>query len=507
MKHLSLVLFALLAFAAPSSAQQPDAVYHLLRQHWTVNADGSSDYNCRKELQLFRNRAITAYADKGETFIVYNPAFESLAINESYTIRKDGTKVPTPANAFVEQLPSSCTSCGRYSGLKEMVVVHTALEYDATIVLDYTIHRRSSVLEQSVVLSRDCPVRKYEIIVDLPGDMPFTATLNGLASKQGRCKSDGHRLHYVAKNIPQNYRDSYLPLDPSALYPVLSFSTQAQLPVRFPEIEPLPEAQDLLYNLDNADTLEFLQSVADWVADNVGYNPVSLSLANYRAASAHEVWYSNCGSAAEKALLLAAILRQAGFPSAAPVAGAIECGTLDRFEVSAPELSKVLVPMGELVYELSPLHRRPIRLQGVAVDEQRELFVRDTLQWHTDVASAAYRSMRLPFKSAWNPALIAPSRKAPVALSPSLEGFEYVIALPDSSHLVGGPVSISRAITNVGRLSVNIVEQNGVVHASGELQITPSASTLKPTGRRYKQFRAMLAEWETSRTLLIKQTR
>ena len=76
MKKILFIAALLSTFHFPLStlkAQQPDAVFKLLRHEWTLNADGSSDYHYRHEVQILRNRALTAYADKGETFVVYNP--------------------------------------------------------------------------------------------------------------------------------------------------------------------------------------------------------------------------------------------------------------------------------------------------------------------------------------------------------------------------------------------------------------------------------------------------
>ena len=93
----------------------------------------------------------------GETFITYNPDFQELIINEAYTIRKDGSKVETPRNAFNPMLPEGCTKCERLNGIRTMVVTHTALEYDAVIVLDYTIRSKNfsngSVIGRSLVSS------------------------------------------------------------------------------------------------------------------------------------------------------------------------------------------------------------------------------------------------------------------------------------------------------------------------------------------------------------------
>ena len=89
MKHTAAFIIAIAAFMSllPCAVAQtlPDAEYNLIRRTYTLNEDGSMDIRYRKELKLLRNRAITAYADKGETFIEYNPAFEELTINECYT--------------------------------------------------------------------------------------------------------------------------------------------------------------------------------------------------------------------------------------------------------------------------------------------------------------------------------------------------------------------------------------------------------------------------------------
>ena len=136
MKKYIIVLVALVM--TNIAVAQHDANFNKIKRTYTVNDDGTVDYNYRKELKVISLRSF--FSVYGETFIVYNPEFQTLRINESYTVRKDGSRVTTPQNAFVEQLPSNCTNCERYSGMKEMVVVHTALEYGATIVLCSQLH-------------------------------------------------------------------------------------------------------------------------------------------------------------------------------------------------------------------------------------------------------------------------------------------------------------------------------------------------------------------------------
>ena len=62
----------------------------------------------RSELTLFTHAAMNGLY--GESFIVYNPAYQELKIHESYTRQKDGKIVKTPENAFVEVLPAAAAS-------------------------------------------------------------------------------------------------------------------------------------------------------------------------------------------------------------------------------------------------------------------------------------------------------------------------------------------------------------------------------------------------------------
>jgi len=85
-----------------------DAVYIQLSKTFTLNSDGSVDYNYVKKLKLQTYRSF--HSLYGETFVVYNPEFQSLKINEVYTIMADGKKVPSPSNAFNEVLPGAAAN-------------------------------------------------------------------------------------------------------------------------------------------------------------------------------------------------------------------------------------------------------------------------------------------------------------------------------------------------------------------------------------------------------------
>ncbi len=466
-----------------NSLHAQDAEYNLIRRTYKVNADGTTDIGFRKEIKLLRNRAITAYADKGETFILYNPATEKLIINESYTIRKDGSRVQTPSNAFVEQLPSQCQNCGRYNGIREMAVIHTALEYDCIIVLDYTIHREGTYLDEKVIFSEDCPVKKYEVIVDATD---VSSTLSGVKDLQ-----DGHSLHIVATGLSQKYIDSYLP-SATELYPYLRF-TCGKRPVDLTESEKLPQAQNIVSELYDHDPLKYATNIRDYVFDNINTTDFPLSLVGYRTSTASETFSSNCGTPADKKRLTAAMLREAGFAA----------------EERERDIAVTLKEEGrDMTYILSTTGKRSARLDGAAIDEQRTITVVDTLPWTGSVIGGGYKQMTLPAERegiAISPAQLTSTRKAPLKVRNCNESYQYLILLPRTpKHLLAGePVDINYKEKGIGSIRISIKQNpGGGIEVTRELTIDVENGIV--TAKQYKAFRKMMQDWDQYRTIVIK---
>ena len=210
MKKIIFITAILFSFTC---AQAQDAVYKQLRYDWTVNADGTSDYHYRHEVKILRNRALTAYADKGETFVTYNPDIEDLTINEVYTIRENGSRVDMPQNAFIYQLPSQCADCGRFNHIRELAMIHTGMEYNCVIVVDYTIHRRYNLLNITLPLVKECPIEHLEVNISMPTDMNLDVQLNnpGLFPFNPTVNQTANSYSLKASNIAQNYNEAYMP--------------------------------------------------------------------------------------------------------------------------------------------------------------------------------------------------------------------------------------------------------------------------------------------------------
>ncbi len=476
--------------ATMQAATQPDAEYNLIRRSYTINADGSMDIRYRKELKLLRNRAITAYADKGETFIEYNPAFEELTINECYTIRPDGSKVVTPPNAFVKQLPSGCADCGRYNGIREMAIVHTALEYNCIIVLDYTLHRKSGLLAERFNLQTDCPVKRYEL--DYPG-MP-----------------DSMRLH---TNLPQTINEPYMKRR-------VRYDVEFQignLPQYTAETA-LPEARNLLQSLKRETDLQTVTAIRDWVVDYVTLNKIDLARVDYRMTPAAEVFRSNCGTALDKLGLLAAMLNEAGFdarilnesmPSLLEEPFVVELEIDNEwYDLTATDKER-MVPALKTMSDLDCIKGDPILVCPWRITAKNPLTYDTILQ--PDTMPGGYLHYTLPatpFDNYYSPANLPPTRTSNVWIGEPLLGdgpalqyaCRYTIQMPGHLRLVGGDRKIQYEIPGVGSIKVVIRKEGGKLLAYKELVVIPS----EITPEQYSAFRRLIIDWESSNELMFK---
>lgn len=74
----------LVLVAAPKSEAQFDR----LVKTYTLNPDGSQEFRVQKQLTIYTHAAMNSLY--GETFIVYDPSYQELKINDSYTRQADG---------------------------------------------------------------------------------------------------------------------------------------------------------------------------------------------------------------------------------------------------------------------------------------------------------------------------------------------------------------------------------------------------------------------------------
>ena len=480
---LAAAIFSIFSFQFSTlKAQQPDAVFKLLRYEWTLNADGTSDYHYRHEVQIERNRALTAYADKGETFVVYNPDLEELTVNEVYTVRPDGSRVEMPQNAFIYQLPSECADCGRFNHMRELAMVHTGMEIGCTIVVDYTLHRKYNLLYESIPLQRECPVEKMEIVVDnrMNGmEVSFdTLGKDYLAPLGLDVRRVGTSTTYTLRNVPQAPREAYMPED---IVPVLRIFNGT--PDYTPAFDKAPfDNYDIVVpSTPNQSAHSYVTFLRDYVVDYIHLNDIHPSHLGYTHATPAQVWASGCGTPTDKAVLLAAILNNEGY-----VARVIGGGS-----------DMVGVMIDTVEYLLDVRHKTPIEVNGEARDEVTPCRIEQTMENMPPLDSidgSFYRfAIQMPQNNVslpdvrWLPA----TRVTPLVAAACDYSDNLSYPLPKGVKLAGPKVEQQLDFPGIGSVKIVICQKGKKLLVQRALVLEKSLVPAKD----YPQYRQLLALW------------
>lgn len=487
MKKILFIAAILSVFSLTAKAQQPDAVFKLIKHEWNVNADGTSDYHYRHEVQIMRGRALTAYADKGETFVVYNPDIEELTVNEVYTIQADGRRVDMPKNAFIYQLPGECADCGRFNHLRELAMVHTGMEIGCVIVVDYTIHRMYNLVNEELQLMRECPVERYEASITVPDGQELNVQFNEgseyltYAVEQ---KQSTTSYSLVARSLPQRPGEPYMSEDILPTLRLMNGTPEWTPTFDEPAFNGATDAMG--QTMVSRNDRENLEAARNFFIDNIHLNDIDPKHVGYTHATAAETWQTACGTAADKANLLAAVLRAEGY----------------RARVVGANMDKVGVMVDTLEYTLDVRHRTPLALIGEAKDEV------DSILTATTVSNPKLDTLEGGF---FNLNIAAPyntldTRRLPMQRTMPLKAkachldLSTTYMLPKGMKMVGSTVLVKKAYTGVGNLEVSIKQSGKKLIVNRRLVL--ENSTIAP--KDYAAYRDLLATWQSYDKVLLR---
>jgi hypothetical protein len=306
-----------------SQDENYDAVYLKLKKEYTLNPDGSMDYRYTKQQKLQTYRSF--HNLYGETFIVYHPDFQSLKVNEVYTIMADGKKNPSPANAFNEVLPGFAANAPAYNKLREMVITHSGTERNAILNLDYVLHSKKGFypcLMGNELLCETEPVKELTFIIRVPSDTKLNYSVLNIKTVPVVAKVDNFQVYtFTFTNVPAISTEEFQK-GGNDLYPKILFSTSESRPRLYGEfLKQAAFSYGLNADMKNtvaaisADTKEktdILVKFQEKVINELRLYPIPLKYTGYTCRTPQETWNSNGGTAAEKAVLLTALLKEAG---------------------------------------------------------------------------------------------------------------------------------------------------------------------------------------------------
>lgn len=344
---IGLLLIVLASCSSPLTKEQKeaDAVYLKQVKEYTLNADGSYAYHYYHKLLYNTYNSINRFY--GETFVVYNPAYQTLKVNKSETTMNDGKLFCSPQNAYNEVLPSSAADAPAYNNLREMVITHVGLERGSVVELDYEIQTKAGFvpfLSDKVCLSESSPVKELEVIVRVPkGEKLNYNILNQPAGLSIKMTTKGEFDVYSWKSYNLNATNhESLQSEGLTAYPTLLFSTK-DLTSAFEYIKTnlaqnfTPDEYALKLQKSDLKGWDKVELIRSYVASSINTYGVSPIVTGYRFRSPNDVWKSNGGTEGEKAILLSLMLKNAGFNANVAVAGypvffSIEVGNLSSFD-------------------------------------------------------------------------------------------------------------------------------------------------------------------------------
>jgi hypothetical protein len=335
---LNLIFFFILQIAVlKAQTESYDAEYLKLVKEYTLNPDGSYDFHYHKEIKLLTY--FSFHRLFGETFIVYNPEYQELKINESFTVMADGEKIVAPANAFNEVLPGFARDIPACNHLREMVVTHTATEVGCVITLDYTIKTKAGFLPfffGSEDIEDIVPIKSLSLVVKIPSaaSLQFRVhnfcedpDLNGFRGGLNNHEESGQKIYmWDFRNVPAL---SHSPNQDPEQKVCLLFSTSKDMMYAYFafvnqdafKAEPGAEISKRVDAAikDKKSDLDKILALQEVVIDELKLADIPLIYTGYKVRTPAAVWQSANATSLEKAILLAEMLKLANI-NACPVA-------------------------------------------------------------------------------------------------------------------------------------------------------------------------------------------
>ena len=511
-----IVTLAMLILAFPVKAAS-EAEFGKLSKAYTLHADGSQEMRVQKELTLFTHAAMNRVY--GESFIIYNPEFQTLKIHDSYTRQKDGTIVKTPENALLEVLPSAAADALAYNGLKEMVVVHTGLELGATIYLDYSVVTRPGYLPELDVCEQVeelSPIREYVFSLSVPESKPLHYEwLNGKAAPVVKTADGMKTVTWTLKNVqPRPYSlEVSLPAGNVQAVVASTYASKADaLKVIKQQLESNEkDVSELAQKLTaSAQTTEQKKELLTAYVEGLGNCRLTLSQTGYRLRPVSEVIRSAYGTEAEKAALLVALQQAVGIR--AEIKAAFP-KTEDKDAAGLAAVSGLFVTNKGIAdiqnfVSVVDLNAQPIILEQVSHVVSRT----DTLRVSDKTGKAladGYRKFDLPqARGGWasyDGRVTALNTTRPVNLLLRYlpdEAYTYIIKIDEGMKPVVVPTN--KKIEN----AVGIMEVT-VKKAEDEIEIIRTLKLKKQliTPDEYPAYYRLMAEWmDTNGNSLLFQT-
>ena len=521
-----------------------DGTFKSIVSEYTLAPDGSITQRVSKVLKY--NTHHSFFSLFGETFVVYNPEFQKIKIDTSYTIQKDGTVITTPQNAFNNVLPSIAAKAPDYNKLTELVITHTGLELDATAYLEYTITTEagaySSLDIDEVIGVAGADIDKYQVIVNVPEG---TTLRWSLTDSKVKPTVKGGRYTWTFTGIKSAKGEANTP----AGYDGVPHLAATTAPTLADNLMPLSiETRDLRrapadYLKDAKSEKERAEAIQKYIVNGLASCKVQPYYTANCIRQCGRVMETAYGTDAEKALAMAKLMRAEGLQAQAVVAfpaiqevktirnvseyavlcndviysvSSLGCSSLrwqsSHYEVYNLAGEKVEMPASDTEISLSAnvtLSAQKATANGeytvtpARTANKKETFGEETKPYET----SGYVIYKFPVPASecidkWGLNKLSKERHAAFSIPYKVnETYEYTISLDGVKSVTK---DIAKSLKNsVGSVDISIINKDGKLVVKRSIALN---MTVIPVNK-YKEFLAIMRLWnnDSTRKVVVKK--
>ncbi|PLX22572.1 MAG: hypothetical protein C0599_06100 [Salinivirgaceae bacterium] len=302
MKYIFLIISAFIFVNA--QAQQSDATYLKIHKTYVINEDGSYDYTYTHQLKY--HSYISFHRKYGETFVIYDPDYQSVKVQECKTTMRDGKVVKAPDNAFNEVLPRYAEHSGAYNHLRELVITHTGLEQEALVDLTYTIHSDTmpaGFLSGKESLVYSSPVKELKLTFKVPANVELSFEGNK-GQKVFNENGDQKVYTFIYNELPANIKFTRAGGEAAS---VLYFNQGKKLETQLISLmnsELKPDNYDKTFGPVVKENMDEVMRIQRKMVKEMRTIHVPLTFQKLPVPSIKAIQLNNSGTVIEKALLL-----------------------------------------------------------------------------------------------------------------------------------------------------------------------------------------------------------
>ncbi|MDA3866451.1 MAG: DUF3857 domain-containing protein [Salinivirgaceae bacterium] len=295
-------IFIILFVVSSLNAQERDATFMRIEKTYTLNSDGSYTFDYKHQLKY--ESYLAFHRKYGETFIVYNPDYQSVEVTKCQTTMADGKVVKAPDNAFNEVLPRFAASSGTYNNLRELVITHTGLEVGSIVDLQYTVNSDKFPLDIFAgmeSLLQTSPTTELVLKFNIPSDKYLT--FGGHIEEQVVNENEDSKTYtFIYKNLPEALHNSMLGLDKTY---ALQFCDGSTFKDQIQELfENRLSSSENTYAKANAENMDEIMKMHREVVKNIKTIHIPFSFQTLPLPEIEALELKNSGTELEKAFLL-----------------------------------------------------------------------------------------------------------------------------------------------------------------------------------------------------------